>query len=123
MRFIDEVQGKGLIALKDIPEGTVIFREKPLICMQWTSSRTTALCCQQCLRFLGSLENQCAYMLGLERYDPLPMSELYYSSEGITIPVFCEKCMYTAYCSEKCREVQLPSNLSIAPKNLLNILT
>jgi len=59
------------------------------------------------MRFVGTLENQCAYMFGAETYPPLPMAELYYTKERFPDPIFCEKCNEAVYCSPKCRQVRL----------------
>jgi len=46
--------GKGLIALKNIPSGTRLLRESPLIAAQLELNRKFVASCANCFRYLAS---------------------------------------------------------------------
>lgn len=62
-------------AMQAFKEGEVIFREPPLVALQHVLSRSEALVCGNCFRFLGPLELQAAWLLrsdeGIASHIPL----------------------------------------------------
>ncbi|GIL65835.1 hypothetical protein Vafri_19475 [Volvox africanus] len=56
-------KGKGLVATCDITEGTTIFIERPLVHLQHLDNHGSAIVCQACLRFVGSIERQVGHKL------------------------------------------------------------
>ncbi|GLI60574.1 hypothetical protein VaNZ11_002733 [Volvox africanus] len=56
-------KGKGLVATRDITEGTTVFIERPLVHLQHLDNRGSAIVCQACLRFVGSIERQVGHKL------------------------------------------------------------
>ena len=55
--------GKGLVAARDFAEGDRVLVEPPLVAMQQETNRADALVCGECLRYVGSVEEQIARRL------------------------------------------------------------
>ncbi|GLC67842.1 hypothetical protein PLESTF_000613200 [Pleodorina starrii] len=56
-------KGKGLVATRNINEGETVFVERPLVSLQHLDNHGSAVVCQACLRFVGSVELQIGHKL------------------------------------------------------------
>eukprot|EP01118_Nematostelium_gracile_P012098 TRINITY_DN4371_c0_g2_i2.p1 TRINITY_DN4371_c0_g2~~TRINITY_DN4371_c0_g2_i2.p1 ORF type:complete len:435 (-),score=115.41 TRINITY_DN4371_c0_g2_i2:1196-2500(-) len=95
VRIIDETKGKGLFALKDIPENTVIFSEKPILTIQKTNNKESILACSHCMKFIGAIKSE-----SLEQKLKAPYQQ--HCVNTIKEPYCCPKGCQEIFCSESC---------------------
>ena len=53
-----EKEGKGVFSMIMCKRGDVLWQERPLIAMQHQSNKSSAPCCSNCFKYLGSIEHQ-----------------------------------------------------------------
>ncbi|EFJ45026.1 SET and zf-MYND domain-containing protein [Volvox carteri f. nagariensis] len=56
-------KGKGVVASRNIDEGVTVFTERPLVNLQHLDNHASAIVCQACLRYVGSIELQIGHKL------------------------------------------------------------
>ncbi|KAL6079456.1 hypothetical protein QOT17_001078 [Balamuthia mandrillaris] len=116
VKWESKEKGKGLYALRKIPAGSIIFKEKPLIALQDTPNKAQVEACAYCLRFVGSLEGQLALITAetSRPYSPeqaLPFQERCMGSkEPLPSSLPCSEGGVERYCSVSCRERALASH-------------
>lgn len=62
IRKINEEKGKGMFATKPFEEGDTVLHEIKFFGIQTAESKETCLCCAHCMRFIGPLEDNLAYV-------------------------------------------------------------
>ncbi|KAJ4457603.1 putative histone-lysine N-methyltransferase ATXR2 [Paratrimastix pyriformis] len=101
VRLIDAAHGRGLFARARINEGDVLFRERPILCLQHRASASRTRCCTHCLRYTGSLEEQMRAAVGPDS----PATRLGHPECAISgsAPIECPSCS-AVFCCPACRD-------------------
>ncbi len=102
--FHSPLHGNGVRATVPIQAGTAVFVERPMCCIQSLSNKQNAICCANCLQFLGSSDFQLGVLTRkINRVDGFSSdssSELSFYSDIIP----CRACCGEYYCSLDCQD-------------------
>eukprot|EP00123_Amoebidium_parasiticum_P015120 comp22796_c1_seq1/m.35727 comp22796_c1_seq1/g.35727 ORF comp22796_c1_seq1/g.35727 comp22796_c1_seq1/m.35727 type:complete len:416 (-) comp22796_c1_seq1:115-1362(-) len=102
--YMGEGRGKGVVSTREISEGEVVFKEKPLVAIQHVANRSKAIVCDQCFRFIGTLQLQVDNLLG-EGHVQLPPLDGINPQESFCPIYQCANGCGALYCSELCRNL------------------
>ena len=98
---INEYKGRGLFALRDFRKGETLFREKPLVSVQFSWNQVYGYkCCHHCFEPLETA-NENVVRLASDPNIVLPYHECCLTRKNFHVK--CQNCD-VLYCSESCRE-------------------
>jgi len=112
--YHSNLHGDGVKTLKKINKNDIIFKEKPMCCLQSIPNRQDAICCSYCYRFIGNINIQLKILK--KEIDRKQLVNDYIndvngsndSSEILSNVILpCQSNCGTLYCSEKCRDSHL----------------
>eukprot|EP00962_Isochrysis_galbana_P041163 scaffold15028_cov100-Isochrysis_galbana.AAC.6 len=113
IRHVEGERGYGLFSTRPLPEGTVLFREYPLVCMQ-EEGRARCVVCERCCRFLGPLEMQLRALLRTEQL-PTPDGTIPRVDDlrRLPLPEPCLGGCSLVFCSEACARAEYTQGHSL----------